>query len=104
MLTLKQIAQQLGISVARARLGTQKAGITWKDKTGRTHLYYDSDAELIASALSTTQTRERNAEPTASTSTVRGSEETQQRSQATVPPIEPVESDPQTLPESSPDM
>ena len=100
MLTIKEIAQQLGISVARARLGAKKAGVAWKDKIGRTHLYYDSDAESIASALSTTQTRKRNAKPTTSTPTVPAGNEQEQGSQAALPPIDSVESDPQTLPES----
>ena len=101
MLTIKQIAERLGISVTRARLCVKKAAVKPAQTVGRINYCNPASLQRIIEAHENTQTRKRkNAKQTTSTQAVQASTEQEQGSQAALPPIDPVESDPQTLPES----
>ena len=103
MLTIKQIAQQLGISVTRARLCVKKAAVK-PAHVGRINQYDPASLQRIIEAHENIPTRKRNAKPTTSTQAVPAVTTAEQGSEATLPPIDPVEGDSQTLPESSSSM
>lgn len=98
MLTLKQIAQQLGITVARARLCAKSAGVKSSGSRGRANLYVASDVQKIEyNHTHFTPTRKRCAKSTASTQTESPRTTAEQGSETAIPAINPVAGDSQAI-------